>query len=911
VAMGEIAKRYGKKSLAYAQAVNFAALNRRLSGDNPGAVGMYRDAIAILEALGDDGQRDLAVTLDNMANAMQDSGDVQAARPVSERAGRLWLQLDGPDGVHTATHLNNYAMILRQLGDFSLALDAMRKALAATEKKLGSKHTRTATLLDNIGALLAQMGRFDEAETYHERARAGFVALYGPEHVSVATSLQNLGYVHRQAGRADKALGVYDQARRVYLKRLGKKHPSLASLDSLVAGAWLSLGKPKKAVKAAKSAIKLDKLILGGRPHARLASNHTVLAQAYAQMNKTKPMQKHALKALGINQAIIEPILYTASERERLTMVATNRFPVGAALTLLDREENAASMYEGVLRFKALALGSLVDQREKLRAKAKSPKVAAKLNALSGVRNALSSLAFVMPEAAKAAAHAKRVASLSQRKNVLERELSALSNDFAQDTARQKAGLSELCAALKPGEFLVDYVRFEPVARELQKRKSKSGKMKVVPVVSSRQAYAAFVLVGGDCKRPRRVSLGAAKAVDEAVGAFRKAIEKGAGSDETIPLLRWVRRVAWDPVETVIKTALGGLEGVEGVPVIRLVLDGSLNGIPFGTLPVGSGEGGGPSRFMVERYRFAYLASARDLLGLKKPGAPTVGKQTKVVVGGVNYDAAASAMDVVEDSAKRDRDVKNAQNEAERPEGVASRAAGCGGKSMPRFTYLPGTKTEARSVLKAVGALQADGKVAPGTRFLLGAGANETAVRAAFEQATSIHLATHGFFAKGCKSAMKGRGASIDQSQVSGLNPLVLSGLALAGANKGDSARKVGAGERDGILTAEEVASMDLSKVEMAVLSACETGLGDVKDGQGVLGLRWAFAVAGVRSLVMSLWKVPDEGTRKLMEAFYKVDSKLPVSVRMRRAQLKILRTMRKDGDADPWSWGAFIVSGN
>ncbi len=77
-----------------------------------------------------------------------------------------------------------------------------------------------------------------------------------------------------------------------------------------------------------------------------------------------------------------------------------------------------------------------------------------------------------------------------------------------------------------------------------------------------------------------------------------------------------------------------------------------------------------------------------------------------------------------------------------------------------------------------------------------------------------------------------------------------------------------------------------------------------------MLGLRWAFTVAGVKSMVMSLWKVPDEGTRQLMEAFYKADPALPVSVRMRRAQLKIMRALRREGDPDPWTWGAFIVSG-
>ena len=187
------------------------------------------------------------------------------------------------------------------------------------------------------------------------------------------------------------------------------------------------------------------------------------------------------------------------------------------------------------------------------------------------------------------------------------------------------------------------------------------------------------------------------------------------------------------------------------------------------------------------------------------------------------------------------------------------------------------------------------------------------------------HLATHGFFAPAeLKSALGGSERCEDlfgKGGVQGWHPLLLSGIVLAGANKDPKP-----GEEDGILTALEVSEMDLSRLELAVLSACETGLGKTAGGEGVLGLQRAFQVAGARSVVASLWQVDDKATQELMGAFYKAywDRKKVVSrvEALRQAQLSmlregykrgILRRIDKDEDkrAPPLFWAAFVLSGD
>jgi CHAT domain-containing protein len=137
-------------------------------------------------------------------------------------------------------------------------------------------------------------------------------------------------------------------------------------------------------------------------------------------------------------------------------------------------------------------------------------------------------------------------------------------------------------------------------------------------------------------------------------------------------------------------------------------------------------------------------------------------------------------------------------------------------------------------------------------------------------------------------------------------NPLLHSGLALAGANWKNKGFTPPPEAEDGLLTAEDVSGLDLLATELVVLSACETGVGEIHVGEGVFGLRRAFVLAGAKTLVMSLWKVPDEQTRELMEDFYRrILRGEGRAEALRQAQLELKRKY-----PDPYYWGAFICQG-
>jgi CHAT domain-containing protein len=179
-----------------------------------------------------------------------------------------------------------------------------------------------------------------------------------------------------------------------------------------------------------------------------------------------------------------------------------------------------------------------------------------------------------------------------------------------------------------------------------------------------------------------------------------------------------------------------------------------------------------------------------------------------------------------------------------------------------------------------------------------------------------LHIATHGFFlGEKCPTILETihpRGSTgFGKYVAEGENPLLMSGFALAGANRRDLAVP---DEDDGILTAEEVAALDLTEVEWAVLSACDTGVGVIRTGEGVFGLRRSFQIAGAGTLIMSLWPVDDESSRRWMLELYRnrFIEGMPTSDAVHQASLTMLRERRELGEnIHPFFWAGFIASGD
>jgi CHAT domain-containing protein len=377
-------------------------------------------------------------------------------------------------------------------------------------------------------------------------------------------------------------------------------------------------------------------------------------------------------------------------------------------------------------------------------------------------------------------------------------------------------------------------------------------------------AYLAYALRRGWAPVIRKV--GSASEVSTLVREWRQAVlfeAQAAGRSPSLSLAGQeragaaLRRRIWDPLAAILR----------GARRVHVVPDGVLHLINLAALPAGGG------RYLVETAPVLHvLSSERDLL---EPGG-TLGAGL-LAVGAPAYDD-SSGLDGGETR-------------------VAYRGAPVSCAAL-EFGALEQTRSEAEEVAS----LWRSSGTGEDTLLLRDAAASEGAFKRAAPGRRILHLATHGFFTgHECLGEGTAEGSG---------NPLLRAGLAFAGANRREEARESG---DDGILTAEEVAALDLGGVEWAVLSACDTGVGDIQTGEGVLGLQRAFRIAGARNVILSLWPVEDRAGREWMAALYRhrLRDRLSTSEAVRRATLDVLESRRSRGSSThPFYWAAFLATG-
>jgi CHAT domain-containing protein len=311
--------------------------------------------------------------------------------------------------------------------------------------------------------------------------------------------------------------------------------------------------------------------------------------------------------------------------------------------------------------------------------------------------------------------------------------------------------------------------------------------------------------------------------------------------------------------------------------------DGELTRLPFEILPINEIN---DHKYLIDDYYFSYLSTGRELVRFKT--SHTASSKDPLVLAHPDYNLGSTADTVIIEAAlATDRTFSEMRD------------------SLGSFNPLAEDKAEGELIGNML-------HVKPWTD----AKVIESQIKA-YSSPSILHIATHGFFLNNkTKEFPEGHAtwlgglAFLDPGPKRDYNlesPMLRSGLALAGANTWLRHGSLPSEAEDGILTAEDVSNMDLSNTELAVLSACETGLGDVYTGEGVFGLRRAFVLAGAQTLVMSLWKIPDVQTKELMVDFYQrmLDGK-PRAEALRDAQL-----IMKKKYSNPFYWGAFICQGD
>ena len=296
--------------------------------------------------------------------------------------------------------------------------------------------------------------------------------------------------------------------------------------------------------------------------------------------------------------------------------------------------------------------------------------------------------------------------------------------------------------------------------------------------------------------------------------------------------------------------------------------------------------------YIAGKYTIHNLLSTRDIAILKERKEKTSGKKDVVLFGGADFGLSASMLEASDnvDTAEESRSslVRGTVDDL-----LNRRGQG--------FDFLPGSLAEVQAIEKITSAAKWKTSLFTDTK------ATETRLKSYSGNSSKVlHISTHGFY-----FSPPDKDSLLDVRRVQGnsfskaVEPMMRSGLLLSGANNIWTGRTPADISNDGVLTAYEIANLDFSNTELVVLSACDTGLGDIDYSEGIYGLQRAFRLAGVRSMIISLWKVPDEETTALMTAFYIAwTSGLPMKQAFEKAQMDL----RKRYPEEPYKWGGFVL---
>jgi tetratricopeptide (TPR) repeat protein/CHAT domain-containing protein len=855
----------GKDHPLVARSLNSLALLYWEQGLYAQAEPLYERALAIFEkALGKD-HPDIAYPLNNLARLYKTQGFYARAEPLYERALAIWQAALGKDHPLVAVALNNLANLYKDQGLYVRAEPLHQRALAIREAALGKDHPLVARSLNNLAILYLEQGLYARAEPLYERALAIFEKTLGKDHPDIAHPLNNLANLYSDQGHYARAESLYERALAIREAALGKDHVDVAASLNNLAILYRDQGHYARAEPLHERAFAIWEAALGkDHPHiAHSLTNLALIRLAQRRLTDALPLFERAItlseerlrkEALAFSEERLASFLQLLRIYEEHIYALLRDYPEDARVqrlalaTILLRKNRSAEELAHTSRIIFRDLGAQDrDAFERLRV----------------LRTRFAELLLAGPNTRGPADYQRHLKELAEQGDSLEADLARRSAPLR--ALRALPSLAEIgdrvAAALPRDGALIEFI----VCNERSLIPRPGPPPSTHP--SNGLRYLALMLFPDG--RTQALDLGPAALIDQAILRLHDVLSRRIVPYQ--PAAQELHRLVFRPLMPLLgKTR-------------RLFLspDGQLALVSFAALH----DGG---RFLDDTFSFTYLTSGKELLPRPEKIPPA---RSVIVLADPDFGA-APASSFVE---------KAAPPPAERSPSLerffSTRYAEVADQP---WAPLPGTRQEAEAIQRLL----------PQAHMLLGKAATKQALLEV-DAPGILHIATHGFFLEDARAPEATRGvghfgAVGERSPVQDLpDPLLRSGLVLAGARAPkDQPRALR--REDSLVTALELAGLDLWGTQMVVLSACDTGRGDIKLGQGVYGLRRALVVAGAETVVTSLWKVNDKTTRDLMEDYYR---HLLAGQGRGAALREAMRALRRK-HAHPHFWAPFIVTG-
>ncbi|MEO5368961.1 MAG: tetratricopeptide repeat protein [Magnetococcus sp. DMHC-1] len=846
---------------------------------------MFKEALKVgQELLGEEHPTTMTI-MSSLALLYEGQGNFDKARPLYDKAIAISTQRVGRNHPDTLALVNNLAYLEMIRQDYSSAEKQFQEVVTQWQASLGEKNQKTLKGMNNLARTLHKLHRLDEAEGLFKKTLALRQEVLGASHMDTLRSMQDLAALYRDQGRSQEADTLFQETAQLEEKILGPQHPY--TFETL--NGWAMV---KDALHDSEAALRL---------------RHTVFLRRTEFLNR---------------------MMWVVGDNARAGYVTLHLPEYSDYLTLLSRLEPARGgeeLLEAGLARKGLLLkvSSEIQQIARLTA---DPLLKKLIQELTATRKELATMTLSGPkEGVSGEAHVKQLRAMEDRINTLEADLGRASLRFRQNVAA--ITVKDLVEKLPESSLLVDFLIY---------REGSSEKM-VAGLLRKENGQPKFGMVGYKDM----------EAIQKQVIKYRTILQdENAAEEDFKEVGNQLYNMIWKPLEEFI----GKQANVYVIP------DGILNIMPFNALVNDRKE------YLLQNVDLHILNSSRDLV---TPELPVVKNGKMVILAGPDYSSEnvsgrkalvearkaagiktqagklanekaqiearkAAGKRALADAQNKRSTLKDTEKEAETEmelaavEGETATEGGSGRRSAAtsqlraglrafsvgmrglRFDLLPGALQEGELISQNVSKSHKE------NRLFVNHDAQEETLKTLGEVPDMLHIATHGFFLKADENLKKRllklqRGADIHMPPP-GDNPLLRAGLAFSGINVNASFLGDIDTGNDGVLTALEAMNLNLTGTRLVVLSACETGLGEIHEGEGVYGLRRAFQEAGAANVMSSLWEVSDAGTQALMTGFYKrILAGTDPRKALRESQLALLNSSEWNY---PYIWSAFMMVG-
>ena len=839
-------------SYLYTQANNLAQL-----GQYSDIESLYKEALLIRQKWLGTSDRFVAASLSDLGLLYHSLGRYVEAAPLLEEALETSRQALGGRHIQVAGSLGNLALLYYDQGRYEEAASLSEEAVDVGLEYYGRNHTDMLPSLNNLAFIYQAQKRYSEAEALYKEVLATYRDRWNGNHNGFTTALSNLGLLHSERGQYNEAESLFKESLTAGRRRSGDRSLDVANSLHNLGMLYLKQQRYDQAKPFLEEALDINRAQLGDR-HPIVANNLTNLAVMYQAKGQLESAIETLEAALDIEESNLDINLAALSDVHRQKYAATLSATTDAALSLPFQTDEPVAKHLALttlLRRKGRLLeasaGSLRSLRQNLAVEDQ-----ATLDNLFYVRQALSALVFSTSERANLEQYQADIIQLEAKAIALETELSRRSAGFRAQV--QPTNIDDVKAQLPTDGGLLEYVRYHPLDIS-----ESSGSF-------SDARYAAYILFpDGQIKV---IDLGLAEIIDKAAASMSSSL-----ADRNVPteILQRQARSLYDLVLAPVEAELTGLE--------RLIIspDDALNLVPFEVLRTAE------ERYLIEDFAISYLNSGRELI--RQELTPTSGN-APVIVAAPRYGQVSAENSI------------SIGFEGDLAASTAVRSIDLGSLTVSPLT---GATVEGQILSTLM----------PQSLLLMGSEATETALKQ-LSSPSILHIATHGLFLPRISEPLElFRQPALEQDitnagsyQILAENPLLRSMLAMADFNTRGREKD---GVDDGVFTALEASALNLSGTQLVTLSACETGQGDVVNGEGVYGLRRSLTIAGTESLLMSLWRVEDDGTARLMENYYThLLAGMGRSDALRKTQLDMITSSDVE-QQHPYRWAAFVLTGD